>query len=803
MSANIRPRPSGSLFPTCSGARLGAGLLPECFCSLLLPLLLLGTPLSGPAPAEAQDPLADVGPLARAVRVESPPVLDGRLDEAVWRQALPLGGFTQTEPEAGVPASEPTQVRIVYTRTTLFLAFLCEDAEADALRPMQLRWDGDLTGDDRVEVILDTFGDRRSAYSFTFTPAGAQRDAQIREEGAAVNLSWDGVWYVATDIGSGGWTAEVAIPFSTLRFTPGGTQRWGFNIERVLRRRNEYSYWAPLERGLGSLGVEGKYRLAYAGTLTGLEGIQPGSRWELKPYLLGSLDDPDGTEPGEAPISGFEPDAELGLDARLMLGSGFSLDATLNTDFAQVEADQEQMQIDRFPLFYPEKREFFTENHDLFTFGLGEYNATPPFQLFYSRRIGLTPPIYGERYAVPIEGGVRLTGKNGPWSVGALAVQTAPLQPDLSLSGIVEDYRQSRLRQGVLRVSRDVLGRSRVGVMLLGAMAQPLPGEVGTSLSPPVDYAAGGLDATFSLFRNTQVTGFVAGARHQGEETAPAAALNYSWNTDRWGLNLVNLYVDEDWADDMGFVRRTGTLRNTVELSWSPRPDWPGVRQLMVFADTDYFTRPDGRLESRSLSPGLVLLLDNGGQVVLGAEARYEYLAEAFSLRSGSDQPLLFPAGVHDWTDFFLYLGTSAAAPVGATVTVAGGPYYAADRRTVFGSLWWQPQARWRLEGEFFSNRIEGEDVYGASTLYEGEVLAARVAWTPSVRTLVKLFTQVNTASVGGESGNLNLLFAWRYRPRSWFYLVWNDAFREAWTGGDWRSSERVLMLKWTYLWNL
>ncbi len=763
--------------------------------ALLLPLATaVGLVLpAGFAPVSAQSGArSPQAPVARAVRVEVAPSLNGLLDEEVWRQAPPIGAFTQTEPEVGVPASEPTEVRIIYTATTLYFAFRCTDARADQLHPKQLRWDGDLSGDDRIEIILDTFGDRRSAYSFAFTPAGAQRDAQVREEGANLNLDWDGVWLVATRIGPGEWTAEVAIPFSTLRFHFEGEQRWGFNIERVLRRRNEYAYWAPLERGLGSLEAEGKYRLAYAGTLAGLEGIRPGSRLELKPYGLARQ---VGT--GSDFRSRTERTFETGLDARLALGSGFSLDATFDTDFAQVEADQEQIQIDRFPLFFPEKREFFTENHDLFTFGLGEYNAPPPFQLFYSRRLGLAAGPDGANFEVPIAGGLRLTGKNGPWSVGALAVRTAMTDYDMHMvfidtpppgeSGI---YRLPQATHGVFRISRDVLGRSRVGLILAGSEfgSGGWPGLHGVVL--PDRYAAGGVDAAFSLFRNTQVTGFVAGSRRGEGSTAPAASLNYSWNTDLWGVNLINLYVDEEWADDLGFVRRTGTLRNTAEFSWSPRPRLPGVRQAVLFADTDYYTRPDGRLESRSISPGVSARLSNGGAIVLGLENRYEYLDEVFSLDA-----VTFLPGPHTWTDAFLYLSTDASRAFGTELTLAGGPYYSGHRQTAFGTLWWQPDPRWRAELDYFGNRIWNE-----WARYQGKVLAGRLAWTPSVTTLIKLFAQVNTLT---RVGNLNLILAWRYRPRSWLYLVWNDGWERGGSSSTWRSTERVLLLKLTYLWNL
>ena len=539
--------------------------------------------------------------------------------------------------------------------------------------------------------------------------------------------------------------------------------------------------------------------------LISFQEISSGSRLELKPYVLTGRYGSRSWLHEHYSEMRYYKEEKAGLDARLMLGSEFIIDATLNTDFVQVEDDLEQIQIDRFPLFFPEKREYFSKNHDLFTFRLGENNAPPPFQLFYSRRIGLATSTDGGFFEVPISGSLRMTGKDGPWSIGALTVRTErvnhrlnpaffdPLPP--GCDGCY--HRLPTCTYGVIRISRDIPKGSRIGAMLLGTNpgSGGVPGYPGNVL--PERYRAGGVDASISLFRNTQLSGFLAGSRRSDGKTVPAASLNYLWNSDRWEINLINLYVDEDWVDDMGFVLRTGTLRNTVELSWSPHLNIPGLGQVVFFADTDYFTRPSGRLESRSFSPGVKLLLKNGGQVVLGGDARYEYIDNKFWLGENSDVGV--SPDVYRWIDGFLSVSTSAAAPVGANATLAGGPYYNADRSTLFGTLWCQPVPSLRFEGQFFLNSIQRRPPWG-DCLYEGEVLASRITWKPTTYTLVRLFTQMNTVT---DIKIVNLLVALRYKPRSWLYLVWKDVIEREFYMWDWHSTDRVLLLKLTYLWNL
>ncbi len=756
------------------------GALPPALALALLAGILPGT--YAPARADAVTGPQGVGPdpgnyIATPVRIDVPPRLDGKLDDSVWSAAAVLRGFTQQEPQEGEPASEATTVRLLYTQTSLYLGFECLDSDPGGPVTNELRWDGDFEGDDRLEIILDTFNNDRDAYAFRFTPLGAQWDAQVRDEGASVNVAWDGVWYVRTGIESWGWSAEVEIPFSTLRFPTDAEQRWSFNIQRVIRRKNEDTYWTPVPRGLGAgPDVEGKYRLAYAGHLQGLRGIRPGSRLELKPYSLAGAT-------RESVGIGGESIVETGLDARYMLLDNLSADLTLNTDFAQVEADQEQINLDRFPLFFPEKREFFLEGRDIFSFGQTEFNAAPPLQLFYSRRIGLARAHTDGFIEVPMEAGLKVTGKTGPYTVGALAVRTGdtvwrdPLDP-IGVTTV------EPATTTVLRLSRDVLERSRVGAMYLGR-ATSGTGEV---------YSAGGIDADFSLMRNTRVSGFVASSERDSDspmlagERGMAGALNYEWHSDLFGLNLSNLYIDDDWAPDLGFVQRVGIWKHTAEFNYSPRPNLSGVRQVVFFFDIDHYLRPGGPLESRKINPGIWVDLENGGTLVGGVTDRYEDVPGSFSIGT----VVAVPAGIHRWRSGFLQVDTDRSQPLGTSTLYVFGNYYHARRRTLLSSVWLRPGPHASAEVMITTNRISDN-----SDAFKGDVVAARLIWTPSTRLTTKLFAQLNTAT---NFGDVNWLVSWRYRPRSYLYLVYNERFEKI---SGWHGYDRALLAKLVYLWNL
>ena len=337
-----------------------------------------------------------------AIRIQQAIVIDGVLDEPQWELAEPVSDFTQQEPRMGEPASEVTEVRLLYDDQNLYVGFFCFDSAGekgivvndiarDFLRP---------TDHDTFVMILDTFDDNRNAFHFNSNAWGAKSDQQISDDGGKRNRDWDGIWYVKTKINESGWQGEIAIPFKTLRFPNRDLQSWGINFQRRIRRKNESSFWSPVPRPFRISTV------SRAGRLEGLSGIRPGRNLYVKPYITAPVlrrreDDVD-----------FEPDA--GFDLKYGLNSQLTLDLTVNTDFSQVEADDEQINLTRFSLFFPEKREFFLENATTFQFGPGSRGGLPgtfrEFIPFFSRRIGISQgqlPLAGMRSSVRREAKTR------------------------------------------------------------------------------------------------------------------------------------------------------------------------------------------------------------------------------------------------------------------------------------------------------------------------------------------------------------------------------------------------------------
>src|SRR3990172_9382333 len=410
--------------------------------------------------------------------------IDGRLDEPAWNKGPEATNFIQTEPDTDQPASEKTEVRALYDQDYIYFGIYAHDSQPNRIIVSELKKDFNRDNGDTVEIVLDTFRDERNGYLFAINPAGAKWDGQMANEGREINANWDAVWYVKTRRVEDGWTAEIAIPFRTLKFRESNLQTWGINFQRNLRRRNEDSLWSPLPR------IYRLDRVSLAGTLEDLERIKPGSNIRIKPYFVTSLGQPFG---GRDIPSGTEKTisscrwasgancyhGDFGIDLKYGLTTGMTWDFTYNTDFSQVEADEQQINLTRFSLLFPEKREFFLENSGIFQFGSPTSGAGPigggggpqfaggggggqagrgeDMIFFFSRRVGLSE----EGNAIPILGGTRLTGRMGRFEMGFLNIQ----QKEFGLPGTSNFLRGTNFTVG--RLKRNVLGNSDIGVMMV------------------------------------------------------------------------------------------------------------------------------------------------------------------------------------------------------------------------------------------------------------------------------------------------------------------------------------------------
>jgi hypothetical protein len=421
----------------------------------------------------------------QAKKTTWPVRVDGLLQEPAWRSAPVVGDFVQKEPQEGAPASERTEVRILYDDANLYIGVVCFDGDPSRIVAREMRRDIELTNEDMFEVIIDTFHDHRNAFLFAVNPLGARRDALIRDEGGSLNVDWDGIWTVRTHRDSAGWSAEIAIPFTTLRFRDSDEQNWGINFARLIARKREEIYWTPILRSYGWLG---RFKTSYFGHLAGLRRLRQGTRVQAMPYVIGGGKKEDRPEP-------FLGTANLGLDLKLRLTSNITGDLTVNTDFAQVEADQERFNLTRFDLFFPEKREFFLEGADIFRFGERFQEHEPPSTLlFFSRTIGLSE----DGREIPVLGGLKVTGKAGPYTLGLLDILTDRTSYDEDGERI--DIR--RANNAVVRLKRDIFAKSSVGIMVLSKDAV---GGGGTDFN-----RAGGLDFNLAFGESIRAGGFLA-----------------------------------------------------------------------------------------------------------------------------------------------------------------------------------------------------------------------------------------------------------------------------------------------------
>ncbi|MBK8594126.1 MAG: carbohydrate binding family 9 domain-containing protein [Holophagales bacterium] len=692
----------------------------------LLPLLALLLCSSGLAQRPEEPLLAVVA--SREV------VLDGRLGDPLWKDAPVLDRFTQQAPDEGAPATERTEVRVVVTPRALVVGVVCFDREAGAVAARQYDRDGDFASDDWVNVSVDSYLDRRNASFFRVNPLGTQYDSIVTNEGTE-EAEWDAIWESRSSVGPDGWRAEIAIPLSSLRY-PAGATSFGFNVTRMLRRRQESSSWGAWRREAGPA------RISMSGMLTGFR-LERRLPLVVKPYLLTGYDR-EVREAGGTYRSGARFDA--GLDVKAGVTPTLVLDATYRTDFAQVESDTQRVNLSRFPLFYPEKRDFFLERMGFTRFGQQEMA-----ELFYSRRIGLSPD--GE--PVPIVGGARLTGNVGRTEVGVIAVRQE------ESAGLPEtDFYVARVRHP--------LGtRSSVGAIFTDREGGP-PGKEWNR--------AGGFDLDLKPTETLGFTAFWATTRDaEGRPDTDAWRVTGTFDDGTWQLHSSLKRYDEDFDPGIGFVAQTGitNLYGRALRRFFPKAGL--VREWDLEAEYDYFEDPSGAPSMRRF------------EAKVSAEARdaswaeaevvadsWDRLDEPFEIREG----IVVPAGAFWNRRHAVEAGSSRANPFFASGGVEWGTFYGGNLETWSGQLSWRPNPHLLVD-----LTEEYNDVHLPAGSFTTSLLGLRGTWNFSRSLLLSAFAQANTDS---DLTSVNTRLRWMWRPGSDVYLVFNRATgegleREAW----------------------
>ncbi|OFW37377.1 MAG: hypothetical protein A3J28_04320 [Acidobacteria bacterium RIFCSPLOWO2_12_FULL_60_22] len=738
----------------------------------------LGVLLLAAGPAYAQTSGRDGGgthgkSTVRAVRSALPIVLDGNLDEPAWQEAPVSLGFTQRDPQEGEPSTEKTEFRLLYTATTLYIGVICYDSNAQEIQATDRRRDSTLEHDDLISIVLDTFHDHRNGYLFRTNPLGAQYDALITDEGNSTNVNWDEKWDVAAQVTPVGWVVELAIPFKTLRVAEENGHVWGLELERVIRRKNEFAYWNGYRRGFK---LE---NLSQAGHLQGIENIQTGLRLRVKPYALGGFTQSvRRTSPASNQFgSALHNASDVGMEVmKYRITPSLTADLTWNTDFAQTEVDDQQLNLDRFPLFFPEKREFFQEGSGIFDFGIarGENRISSQMKLFHSRQIGLSP----NRQPVPIVGGGRITGKLQGLTLGLLNVQTEALPSE----GILPS------NYGVVRVKRDILSRSTIGGFILSR-------EQGGTRDYNRVYGA---DANFVFLKHLTLEGYLgksSSPRIEDDNWASAGVIR--WDSDFLNLETSWLVVDPDFRDDLGFVPRKDMRQLSPQIALRPRPKSGLIRQVVLRFRTDYLMNQQNKLESRTNHAGLELFFQNGSNLAWVPHTEFDTIREPFRIRPG----VVIPPGTYSWWHSAARFRSNPAKRFSFFVNFVPnfGYYKGGSLRTLILQPRLKISEQFSVEVEYQLNKARFPSLFcvnrtAAGCGFTDHNVNTRINYNFNNRWLTSTIIQYNNAD---NFFGFNLRLNYIFRPGDDFFLIYNEGRR---IGGPLEGQkDRTLQGKLTY----
>ena len=702
------------------------------------------------AVAEAQPDLEAIraAKQASALAIEEPIRIDGVLDEPAWERAEPVTDFYQQQPAEFELATRRTVVRFLYDRATLYVGAILYDPEPDRLITNELKRDFGGSSGDGFGVILDTFQDRRNAFGFLTNPGGAQRDSLGYENGRRNDANWHGVWSVKTHIRPDGWSLEIAIPFKTLRFPDGPMQTWGLNMVRWARRANETSTWAPVPRQFSH------YNVAYAGTISGIAEARPGRNLQIKPFATSEVSRGFG---GRQTWGG---EADGGIDLKWGVTSSLLLDASWRTDFSQVEADEQQINLTRFSQFFPEKREFFLESPAAFQIGLLENdNENPRRDLvpFFSRRIGLS----ADGQPIPVIGGLRLTGRTARQGIGLLTMQT-------------EDFEG---RPGdnftAARIAHDLTPRASVAGFYFGREA---------SDGPSFNRVAG-MDLRLRPRQTLEIEGFAMGSGSDTTATDWAGRAGLRLDTRQHRARAGLLHIGDAFRHDLGFVRRrgVGTLFGRYARVFRPRNTAAAVREWSLGADAESTT--DDRystLLTNVATANYEMLFADSAELRVWGRHTFERIAAPFAIGTVTVAP-----GEYQFDDAGVEFRSNRSGALSGGGDLTMGEFWTGRQTSASGNV------RWRLNAHLaLSTSLSRNVITLPNGSFTGNLLGMRADWSVTPRMFLNAFVQYN-----GETDTwlTNVRYNFIHRPLSDIYVVWNET-RSA------TITRRALLLKYTHM---
>lgn len=687
-------------------------------------------------------------------KAKMPIKLDGRLTESWWSQAPPLGPLTMVEPDEGAPPTEKTVVKILASADTLYFGLICYDRQPEKIVSYTMQRDAQLRGEDHIKIVIDPFLNGRTGYIFAVNPNGARYDALIEKEGEGENPQWDGIWEAAAHRFQEGWSVEMALPIKTLRFKE-GVDRWRINIERRLQRRLETDRWTGINRNMKVT------HISQGGLLVGLPAFQQGFGLTVRPYSVLSFSQ---EEPAQSVQTGFEP----GLDVMKNFGGSVTGLISVNTDFAETEVDTRQVNLTRFPLFFPEKRTFFLEGSDIYNFGLGlaqyhEKDLVP----FFSRRIGLY-----QGQSVPIDVALKATGNLGQWNFGVLDVLMRPVE------GLTP-----RTNLFAARGYRNIWAESKVGFMVTAGDPQ---GREKAWLA--------GLDFVYKTTEfkgNKNLLIGVWGLINQREDLGhdrTAWGFKIDYPNDIWDISLTFKKIGQDFDPSLGFVRWAGITKTNLGLAYRPRPDWSWLRQIYFELFPSVVTDLKGQaLQWRIFTAPLNWHLESGDRIEFNIMPMMERVPYDFSI----GREAVVKAGRYQWTRYRLELDSASKRPLKIKLSWWFGGYFDGHMSQLQPRLVWRPSHRLNLT-------LEGEWDKGSLPTGKIDIQLARarvdIYLSPNFQILNYLQYDNLTHSLG-----LNSRLRYTYRSLLDVFLVFNRNWLE--TSGHFRSQLNQIMLKVQYAW--
>ena len=723
----------------------------------LLGALLISATAAGTAFAQAvviDHDAIRASRIVTAVRITERIMLDGRLDEPAWMQAPPAGDFLQKLPRNGAPATEATVARFAYDEDNLYIGVVCEESEPDKILIRDLREDFDFGSTDLVQIFIDSLHDRRTGFTFVVNAAGARRDSQVSLGGGA-NQDWDGVWDAKVTHGEGVWFIEFVIPFKTLRFSNAASQEWGVNVSRRIMHLNEESNWAPVPIRFSGNQAD------MAGTLRGLESLRPGRNLKIKPFLIGG-----GTQTRPAGALHTTKDFDGGLDLKYSLTPSMTLDATYRTDFAQVEVDQQQVNLTRFNLFFPEKRDFFLENSGTFAFGAGNRtfgNNSSNLVPFFSRRIGLS----AAGTPIPIIGGARVSGNASGNDMGMLVMKTEALGSTPSNNYLVGRYKRNLFRT------------SFVGALLTDRES-----------AVPNDYnRVYGPDVHFQFFQRLDIDSYVLRSDTPGR-SGRNMARNFlaAWRDDEVTISAEHNAVQPNFNPEVGFVRRADMTQYSGDLSYNPQlRNSDAIRNLRFSTSVDYFNNgTTGQMETRTQEATTGIQFEKNGSINFNVNRTFDRLVRPFAILSN----VTIPVGDYDYRRYTASVNSGNNRKLGVSGNTSWGEFWNGHNRSMSSSLDYSPNYRVNIDLSYSRNHV---------TLPAGEfttqLVGARVLYGFSPRAFFNAFIQYNADTHQVSS---NLRFNFMHHPLSDIYVVYNDR-RDTSAG---QLVERAFIVKVTNLFN-